>query len=223
MRVLLFCPTYRLEKETVDAIMKIKPIGPMEILFTRDNPYGDGYTDVLHNYRKGRAAVLDGGYDALFVVESDMIPPADALIKLAAMNTDIASGLYMYRHGRPMVNALRKEGSKNPGQSMTLFPNEALRAKRKGVVETGGAGIGCVLIKRRVLEDIDFRNDHGAYCDWFFTADSMRAGFKWMINFDVVCGHKRPDGIVIWPEDGGVDFTFEEGDSIRDYYCEEAL
>ena len=223
MKVLLFCPAYRLEYETVDAILRMRPIGPMDIMITRDNMVKDDpYYNIFHNYAKGRAAALSGGYDAMFVVESDMIPPADALEKLAAIDTDVAIGLYMFRHGKPVANVLRKEGHGVPGQSYTLFPDELKTLRKQRVFDTGGAGLGCALIRRHVLEAIPFRHVEGQFCDWYFTSDSMAAGFRWTVNLDVVCGHKRPDGVILWPEKDGLDYGLEEGDDSKAWYCEEA-
>ena len=40
-----------------------------------------------------------GGFDALLLVENDMILPPDALLKMAAVDADVVYGLYVNRHG----------------------------------------------------------------------------------------------------------------------------
>ena len=207
MRTLLFCPTYRLEPETVNAIFRLKQVGGMDVFFTRDNPTSDRKENILYNYQRGRKVFLEGGYDFLLVIESDMIPPADALERLSRVHADIALGLYMFRHGNPMLNALRLEGWKNPGQSLSLFPGEVKAAWKKGIIRTGGAGLGCALIQRRVLEKISFRNAKGGDCDWHFTSDCLREGYVHKVDFNVQCGHKRPDGVILWPTVQGYDIT----------------
>jgi hypothetical protein len=148
----------------------------------------------------------------MLTIESDMLPPPDAIERLAAVDADVALGLYLFRHGPPFVlNALRREGLRNPGQSLTLFPGQLAAAWKEGIVETGGAGLGCTFIRRHVLEKIDFRNAHGGHCDWHFTADCLRAGFTHKVDFGVMCGHKRPDGMILWPDrDEG--FTITTGE-----------
>lgn len=220
MKVLLFCPTYRLEPETVDAILTLRAVGPLDIMFTRDNPHADPFADVLHNYQKGRQAAIDGDYDAMLTVESDMIPPPDALERLSQVDADVALGVYLFRHGTPVVNALRLEGHSNPGQSLSLFPDELKSAWDRGIVETGGGGLGCTMIRRNVLEAIHFRHAKGGHCDWHFTADALRAGFMHKADFGVLCGHKRSDGVILWPTRAGYDVTTGEPSP---YHMPEAL
>ncbi len=200
MKVLVFCPTYRLEQETVDAIFRLRAIGPLDIMFTRDNPTGDGILDVLHNYRKGRSAFLAGDYDAMLTIESDMIPPADALERLAALDVEVAMGLYMFRHDRPQLNARKLEKRNRIGWPLHLFPDELESAWDTGTVEVSGAGLGCTLIQRHVLQAVAFRHAPYGHCDWHFATDCLATGIKQVVDFGTLCGHKRPDGAILWPD-----------------------
>lgn len=204
MRVLLFCPTYRLEPETVKAIFAQQYDGAIDFLFTRDNPYSgddDGKANILHNYRKGRQAFLDGGYDAMFVVESDIIPPRDALPRLLALNADVAYGLYLFRRHEPYhCNVTRYAISPAPDQPLSMFPKAYAKAWREGVVKCSGSGLGCVVIKRRVLEQVEFhQRNQRVHCDTFFTEDVWQHKFNLQADMRVICGHKTPDGRILWP------------------------
>ena len=206
MRTLVFCPTHRLEPETVTAIFEIRGEG-VDYLFTRDNPHDNsldrGRANILYNYQKGRRAFLDGSYDQMLVIENDMIPPPDTLEKLTACNADLAYGLYCFRHGdKPsywQMNAYRYVENKRtyPDQPISLFP-KALRQAWGKVIPVSGGALGCVLIKRSVLEAIDFRGGD-TWCDHYFTLDAWRGGYDMKCDMSVTCGHIRPDGLILWP------------------------
>ncbi len=76
-------------------------------------------------------------------------------------------------------------------------------------IECSGGATGCVLIDRSVLEGYKF--DMEAYNEFWGekTAQSIdvpfmefcyKNGFKQMARLDVICGHRRPDGIIVWPD-----------------------
>lgn len=211
--VLVFTPVYRLEPETIEAVFALEWDGPISYLFQRDNPVTAdeaddqrvrGVLNHLHQYQRGRDVLLRGDYDAMLVIESDIIPPPDTLRRLAALDTDIAYGAYLFRN-TPVVNIFEfyHEGARNIGESLTvrgLWDD----AKRKGVVRCSGAGLGCTLIKRHVLEAIPFRVldpqlNPRVHCDSWFTVDAYKYGFEMYADTAVRCGHKREDGEVLWP------------------------
>lgn len=212
--VLVFVPVYRLEPETVQAVFALEWGGPLSWLFQRDNPlteadYDDervrGVLNHVHQYKRGRETFLQGRYDAMLVIESDIIPPPDTLTRLAALDADVAYGAYMFRRSR-QINLYHHygEGARNPGEPLTVMPGGWEQAKRQGVVRVSGAGLGCVLIKRRVLEAIDFRTlspemSPRVHCDSWFTTDVYAAGFQQWADVRVACGHKDTDGTILWP------------------------
>lgn len=200
MHVLVFTPVYRLEPETVEAIFGLEYDGPISYLFQRDNPTGDGRQDVLHQYQLGRKAFLNGPYGAMLVVESDIIPPPDALKKLLALECDLAYGVYVFRQSSE-INVFERypQPARNVGEPLTAHPGRLKKALRQGVVECSGAGLGCVLIKRHVLRAVDFRLEQTAHCDTYFTRDVYGGGYSMKADLSVVCGHKREDGEVLWP------------------------
>lgn len=207
MKILLFCPTYRIEPETVEAIFAQQTGNHhVDVMFTKDNPHqGDdgGMHNVLYNYQKGRRAMLDGGYDAMLCIESDIIPPADALTKLVAVEADVAYGLYAFRRGDVKnVNVLRFVVGPTPDQPLNNWPGDYKKAWGK-VIPCSGCALGIVLIRRKVLEKIDFRWAD-TYCDGPFTNDAWSAKFSMRADMSVVCGHKTPEGVILWPTVDGV-------------------
>jgi hypothetical protein len=201
-RVLVVCPTYRLEPETVHRIFALKWGGAIDFYFTRDNPYPAtvkrGYANIWHNLTKARSHFLKGNYDAMLIVESDMVPPADALEKLSRIDADVAGGLYMMRHGTPVANAfIHVIAQDAPG---TWIPQNELASEWGNVVQTNGVCFGCTLIHRRVVEAIPFTMHEAAAPDWPFMTDCNKQGVVTVCDLSVECGHIRPDGVTIWPD-----------------------
>jgi hypothetical protein len=202
-RVQVFTPIYRLEPETVAAVLALEWSGPIVWLFQRDNPVGEGRMNILHQYQAARERFLAGDDDALLVIESDIIPPPDALRRLAALaekGADVAYGVYRFRTTEIINVFERYPGEpRNEGESLSIHPAKLAAARRRGVTACSGGGLGCALIQRRVLERIEFRIESTAYCDTYFNRDVMQAGFRQVADMRVICGHKNEQGQVLWP------------------------
>ena len=220
--LLVFTPVLRLEPETVHSIFSLEWDGPISFLLQRDNPVRcddpreQGVKNHLHQYRRGRKAFLDGNYEGMLVIESDIIPPKDTLTRLAALDVDLAYGCYTFQVS-PVVNVALRYGSppgnigmvkpapykaRNVGESLSTRPGLWDAAIEQGVVDCSGAGLGCVLIKRRVLQEIDFRigwPESKAHCDSYFTIDAYKADFTMKADTAVFCGHKTVDGNIKYP------------------------
>jgi len=199
-RVQVFTPAYRLEPETTAAVLALSWPGPLTWVVQFDNPTTDGRLNILHQYQVGRQRFLAGDDDALLVIESDIIPPPAALVKLAALDCDVAYGVYRFRVS-DVINIFERYPGRprNEGESLSLYPGKLRRALSAGRTACSGGGLGCALIKRRVLEMIDFRLEATAHCDTYFNRDVLRAGFRQMADMSVVCGHKHVDGTILWP------------------------
>lgn len=202
--VLVFTPVYRLEPATIAAVMALEWEGPLSFLLQRDNPHGVGKLDHLHQYERGRQTFLAGSWDGMLVIESDIVPPADALQKLAALDADCAYGVYTFRGGQNIINVWERYpgNPRNEGESLSIHPQKLAEARRRGVVRMSGGGLGCVLIKRHVLEATPFRLGdglRGGFCDTYFNRDVMRQGLMQMADMSVECGHVDTDGVTLWP------------------------
>ena len=213
--IMVFTPVYRLEPETVEAVLALEWDGAITWVFQRDNPQeiigdlarsGDarkaGILNHLHQYKRGRETFLQGRYDAMLIVESDMIPPRDALTRLAAVPADVIYGVYRFR-ASDVINIfeLYPGTPRNIVESLSIHPHLLKRAVKLGVYPCSGAGFGCTLIRRRVLERLELRIDerNSAHCDTYFSTDVLRAGFRQAAEMRVVCGHKNTNGEVLWP------------------------
>jgi hypothetical protein len=209
MRILLYCPlhpeTPKIFGRTLNSIFR-QEYDPLEIWFSKgDNPQdtgvpmNDGRANTLHNYKKARQATLDQGFDALMTVERDMIIPSDAVQRLLDCDADIAYGLYVFRAVSSWSAFTRLD--RKSGRSISKDPALAKRMWGKQM-DVAGVGFGCTLIKRHVLEAIEFRGAPGAANDWFFAQDAQEHGFKQVCDLGLVCGHidTLPMPRVIWPD-----------------------
>ncbi len=120
---------------------------------------------------------LAAGYDALMLIESDIIPPPDCIAKLAALDAEVAIGLYVGRRGEPVWNVLTPWNGKM-GQSLS-FTKGGRKAWGK-VIETSGCGFGCALIRGKGLEIMPRDPGKGSYCDWPWYEDLQNRGGRVM-------------------------------------------
>lgn len=213
MRVLIYCPTYRCEMETrvaIDAICaRSHHTHGIQVFYDHENPHtGDDRQTVLWKYSRAQRLFRGWDADAMLVIEDDIIPPPDALEKLIAAGGDMAFGLYLFRRTqRPVVNACRYvAGNTWPDESLSLHP-EALAAAWGKVIRVSGLGLGCLLIHRHVLHGVQFRDAGNTYCDFSFGVDVLRAGYEIRCDLSVLCGHKCPDGTILWPTQSGHTIT----------------
>ena len=102
----------------------------------------------------------------------------------------VVYGTYMLRHGEPVLNAWRYEGTQGLGMSLQRYPLEYQQYREAGVGRVSGVGFGCTLIRRHVLETIPFRQDGSDHApDMPFALDCVRLEILQLARFDVRCGH----------------------------------
>ncbi len=97
---------------------------------------------------------LEVGASHVFFLDSDVIPPPDAVMRLLAHNQPVISGMYCRRSPPAGVPVMIKNG-----QWVTEFtPNS--------VVEVDVVGAGCLLIRRDVLEKLPPCRTGSHWFDW---------------------------------------------------------
>lgn len=159
----------------------------------------DGVDPVTAKYNEARRVFLASNYDAMLCAESDMIVQASALERLAALDCDIAYGLYCFRPFPHEWSAFT-DLTTHKGTAISTKP-ETARACFGQVIEVAGIGLGCTLIHRHVLEALEFRTAYGAACDWSLAIDAQQYGLKQLCDTSVVCGHIDRDGKTVYYPD----------------------
>ena len=143
-------------------------------------------------------------YDYLFSVDSDIVLPKDALVKMLAADKDIISGMYIQRKPGQHILELYKVTA-NGG--MTNIAIEELLGL--GVVEIAGCGFGCCLIKGNVFRTMQYPHfyyqsalDHNNTVseDVYFCKKARDLGFKVWADPSISCEHIGNTKFVVqWP------------------------
>jgi hypothetical protein len=193
VKVLVFTGTFGdgPHPETIASVQALEFEGQFRHEVSFHNPWpGYDLRNVTAQMNRGRTLALDGGYDAMLAVEHDMRIPPEALQALWDTGAPVAYGVYVFRQAPTIINACERypQGSINMGESLSLRSTRAAK-RRPRVVEISGVGFGCTLIRREVLERIEFRDSEGGGCDIPFAQDCLKAGIKQVADMSVLCGH----------------------------------
>ena len=128
------------------------------------------------------------GYDYLFAVDHDMIFAPDTLQKLLECDKPIVSGVYRQRSEQQTIEIY--------DQTLRHTPYEYLHGR--GLVEVGGCGFGCVLVKKDVLVDVGYPqfvyhhalNHANTFSeDLDFCKKAREKGHTIWCDTSIVCGH----------------------------------
>jgi hypothetical protein len=131
----------------------------------------------------------------LWFIDSDTIPPEDALDKMLALDKDIVSAI------TPIIEVDDKTG--RPYRKWNCVGmNDKLVEPNTGVVQVKGAGTSCMLIKRSVFEQIEkpyfrfaYKDDTGKSCliseDIHFIVQCLSKGIKTYADTSIICKHVK--------------------------------
>jgi hypothetical protein len=135
----------------------------------------------------------------ILLIDDDMIPPRDALVKLLAHDKDIITALYLLRSFPHRPAIFDKAYSNGKCKFFSLTP------ELSGLVQVVNCGLGCVLINTDVFLELDKpyvrlgELEQDEWCDdvGFFNR-CRNAGFEIWCDLDVRVGHMT--NLTIWPE-----------------------
>lgn len=130
--------------------------------------------------------LLKRGFDYIFFVDADMVFPPDALVKLLKQDKEIISGVYCARN-KPFLPILRMWAEKDKKKALILVDYP-----RGKIFKVGATGAGCLLIKKKVLEDLKepwFKWDDELSEDLYFCFMATQKGYDIWAHGGVECGH----------------------------------
>ena len=203
MRVLLAVPTYEnVSTETFGALWRISHCLPSDVelsepLFLKGHGVQRARNDIaLH--------ALENGYDKVFTVDSDVIPPDNALMYLAQDTTDIVVGAYANRYDSRMGYSTMylKTSHGKQCDNNNILSMEKIESLPKGRVELNGAGMGCALIDTDIFRNMEYpyffwperMNSGGSKweCseDMYFCQHATALGYSIKLDTRVICKHK---------------------------------
>lgn len=135
--------------------------------------------------------------DRLWFIDEDIIPPDNALDILLSHDKDVVGLLcFMAKmddqgYLAPIPVAMRYNSNK---KYQVFFEG-------RGLTEVDALGGGCIMVKRKVYEEIGSRPCTFHYYpdgtlslvgDYDFCQKAQMAGFKIWVDFDNLCGHIKP-------------------------------
>ncbi len=199
-RILIAVPTAPngVHPLTLKSLMALAWGGELDYLILRcDKPQRAHYDDLAYKLNTAREWALLGDYDALLIVEADMVVPPYALQRLVKVRgADIVYGLYCSRRGQHPWLAFN-----------ALNPDTPMAHDGWGkAVKSAGVGTGCTLIRRKALEQLIFRAEAGGQApDYYMALDAAEAGLRQKHDLGVVCGHiLSADPLrIVWPAEDG--------------------
>ncbi len=97
---------------------------------------------------------LEQGFEWLYFLDSDVIPPRDAVLRLLARNKPIISGLYCRRSPPAAIPVMIKDR------------NWVTNYVPGSLVEVDYVGAGCLLIHRSVLENMPAQEPGHHWFNW---------------------------------------------------------
>lgn len=183
-KILIAIPTARyIEPSTFKSIYDLEIPDEYEV----DFQYFFGYQ--VDQVRNLISDWVVRGYDYLFSVDHDISFPPDTLKKLLSHDAPYVTGIYRQRL-EPQVLEIYDGEMKNVKYD---------QLKDKGLIEIGGSGFGCVLVKKEVIETIGYPQFeyHSAldHKDTFsedldFCKKARERGFRLYCDTTILCDHR---------------------------------
>jgi len=132
-------------------------------------------------------------YDFLLHLESDVFPEPNFLQELLFHDKPVVGAIYHRDEGKGRRLMIQKQVFAGPGNVLmqNFDPEDAVYFIDGTLKSVGHAGLGCVLIRKDVLEKIPFRYEEKihAYPDSFWSEDLYRRGIKYFVDTKLICTH----------------------------------
>ncbi len=144
-----------------------------------------------------RRYFLESDCDYMLHLESDIFPPSDCIEQLLWARKPIVCALYQVFDGAWRSPCIRIYDQKPPNHDEFVFHYELFNFHHwwiEGKVQpTYVAGIGCALMKRKVMEAFEFRwdkdNPSSNPPDTYFAEDLRAVGVQNYVHTGVLCFH----------------------------------
>ena len=182
-KILIAIPTARyIEPDTFKSIYDLDIPDGYKITFQ----YFYGYR--VDQVRNLICSWVVNGYDYLFAVDHDVTFAPDTLRKMLDHDVDLVSGVYRQRLEPQAIEIYDLQQ-----QRMTID-----QIYNQPLVQIGGCGFGCVLVKKKVIAGIGYPQfeyhpalDHAHTIseDTDFCKKAMAKGFTLWCDPSILCGH----------------------------------
>lgn len=150
---------------------------------------------------RGRVKFLAGNYEYFFSLECDIFPPKDIIERLLAHNLPVVGCTYWTDHGynthlqlQTIYNLHTDYQNHTKDYKVRFLSFEEAQLFMDGQCKPiYGAGIGCCLIDRSIIEQFPFRvsDDEVGFADSFFHKDIWQAGIDFMVDTSIIPMHRN--------------------------------
>ena len=195
MRILIAVPTFEnISPETFKSIYNLKN-SPGDIF---DFEFVKGY-DCARARNQIANKAIDGKYDYILMVDSDIILPENTLLYLLEHDDDIILGSYVTKSDSSKLE-LYKHGVVGYPKDARFDKNEyynKVDCENKYRYLINGGGFGCVLIKTSVFSRmkkpyfyyVDYGDETLLSEDLYFCTNARNLGFLIYTDLRVQCAH----------------------------------
>jgi hypothetical protein len=161
----------------------------------KENPKGKLFT-INDSHEACRKYALENGYDALLHLETDVFPPIDVIERLLAHNKGVVAASYDIRTGKnrqAMAQLIEDVNGFTKGLRTTDFVAENEPLFFDGAVkQVYHAGLGCILIRKNILEQFEFFvRDNANNTDVIFANVMTQKQLPIFIDTSIQCVHKN--------------------------------
>ena len=164
--------------------------------------------ELVHHFVKGwgiayarnlmALEAMKQGCDYLFMVDSDVVVPSDALKMLVGL--DISAGWYP-RGTDPLRTNVAKKIQSGWGDCFSVEEMEGFAENGVDLIDVKGCGMGCAIIRTQVFERLPhpwfkFEDYPSGNCfgeDYWFCHQARSAGMNVYVSPKVKCGHIRSE------------------------------
>jgi len=194
-------PSQVLDKRVNNALTQLQKTTPgtWPFYFAQHSPYGEPVNLIIKRknlafaLNQARKIFLRDSFDYFVHIESDTIVPDFAIIEMMETGSDIATGLQRLKYPPYYLSCHKQNPAWDEIAPMQLTEDDL----NQRFLPVDWYSLGCILIKRYVLEEIEFEPGINYGVDWVFAEKCHKKGFRCILCTRIKCGHILKNGRVV--------------------------
>lgn len=166
-------------------------------------PRGANSREALANAQNyARKKALEGNYDFILSIESDLFVPPDVIWRLLVRSKPVVGALYYIgglentpRVPCVFITEYDKDKAANGTRLINKREHDAFSSEG-GLQRVHGMGVGCTLISKRIFENYPFFCDNrfdDKHSDVYFYMMLWNDGVPVYVDYDLVVHHENSD------------------------------
>ena len=198
MSILIAIPTgSHVENDVFVALWKLDKAGhDVDMAIMKGYEVDDERNDLVE-YALGK------GYEYVMFVDSDTVPPQDALKNMLEHDADVVFGYYQASNGDDGVTCLCK--SQRQGDAFSGSELHEMESRGEHLIDVWRGGFGCALVRASLFGKLErpyfkfvYRQDGTKLSeDYYFCFACRKAGVKIYADTRVACKHILRDVVEI--------------------------